>query len=268
MIKFFRKIRQDLLDKKQLNKYLMYAFGEVILVMVGILLALYISNWNSNRIESEKERWYLINIVEDLEYQKVILKDMKDFNTETIEICKSILKDYSIHKSFVKVDSLNQRLNSLLLTYNFPNINNTYTELVSSGQFGLIKEKMLSIDIINYYLNSDENAKTTNSDIVNIFYPEVSTVINKFSEVEVYDEDIKEGEEYLLDLDEDANKYIKNLLSKTSTKLALINAIKTKIQIQSSHLITVEETLKLNDTLIKSIDKYLGLTPDMVNHNN
>lgn len=268
MIKLFKKIRQDLLEKKQLNKYLMYAFGEVILVMVGILLALFISNWNSNQKEIEKEHWYLINIVEDLEYQKVILSDMKDFNTETIQICKSILKDYNQHKGFIKIDSLNQRLNSLLLSYNFPNINNTYTELISSGQFGLIKDKALSIDIINYYLNCEESAANTNSDIVNIFYPEIATVINKFSQVELFDEDVKEGEEYLLEIDKNLTKHIHNLLNKTTTELALTNAIKTKILIQSGHLITVEEALKLNDTLIKSIDKYLGLTPDMVNNVN
>lgn len=265
MIKFFRKIRQDLLAKKQLNKYLMYAFGEVILVMVGILLALFISNWNNNRIEVKKERWYLVNIVEDLIYQKVILEDMRDFNIETIETCKSILKDYSIHKNFAKIDSLNHRLNDLLITYDFPNVNNTYTELVSSGQFGLIKDKTISIDIINYYLNSDENAKSTNSDIVNIFYPEISTAINQFSEVEVYDEDIKEGEEYLLDLDKEISKHLNKLLTKTSTKLTLINAIKTKIHLQNTHLILAKETLSLNDSLIKKIDKYLGLTPEMVN---
>lgn len=265
MIKFFRKIRQELLAKKQLNRYLIYALGEVILVMVGILLALFISNWNSNRIEEKKERWYLENIVEDLIYQKVILEDMRDFNIETIETCKSILKDYSTLKNFAKIDSLNHRLNDLLITYDFPNVNNTYTELVSSGQFGLIKDKTISINIINYYLNSEENAKSTNSDIVNIFYPEISTVINQFSEVEVYDEDVKEGEEYLLELDKDISSYLNNILTKTTTKLTLINAIKTKIHLQNTHLILAKETLSMNDSLIIKIDNYLGLTPDMVN---
>lgn len=265
MIKFFRKIREELLLRKQLNKYFAYALGEVILVMIGILLALYISNWNNNRKENEKERWYLINIIEDLEYQKVLLKDMKEHNVLTINTSKQILKEYIKYKSFKNVDSLNQRLNSLLFSYNFPNINNTYTELISSGQFGLIKNKTLSIDIINYYLSCKENEAATNSDIVNIFYPEISTVINKFSQIELYEEDLKEGEENLLITDNDLTKYIYRLLEKTDSKLALTNALKTKIQIQNGHLINVEETLELNDSLIKSIDKYLGLTPDMVN---
>ena len=50
MIHLFRKIRRDLIEEKRLNKYLLYAFGEIVLVMVGILLALYF-----NKIATEKE---------------------------------------------------------------------------------------------------------------------------------------------------------------------------------------------------------------------
>ena len=96
MIKFFRKIRQDLLEKQQMNKYFTYAIGEVFLVMIGILLALYISNWNSNKKDTEKEEWYLINIIEDIEYQKVYLKFMLEHYDESINIEKSIIKDYYV----------------------------------------------------------------------------------------------------------------------------------------------------------------------------
>ena len=69
----------------------------------------------------------------------------------------------------------------------------------------------------------------------------------------------------LLDLDKEISKHLNKLLTKTSTKLTLINAIKTKIHLQNTHLILAKETLSLNDSLIKKIDKYLGLTPEMVN---
>lgn len=49
MIKFFRKIRQNLLMENKTGKYLKYAFGEIILVMIGILLALQVNNWNEDR---------------------------------------------------------------------------------------------------------------------------------------------------------------------------------------------------------------------------
>ena len=46
MIKFFRKIRQRLLTENKFSKYLLYAFGEILLVVIGILIALQINNWN------------------------------------------------------------------------------------------------------------------------------------------------------------------------------------------------------------------------------
>lgn len=49
MIKFFRKIRQNLLMENKNWKYLKYAFGEIILVVIGILIALQINNWNDER---------------------------------------------------------------------------------------------------------------------------------------------------------------------------------------------------------------------------
>ena len=49
MIKFFRKIRQNLLVENKTGKYLKYAIGEIVLVVIGILIALQINNWNENR---------------------------------------------------------------------------------------------------------------------------------------------------------------------------------------------------------------------------
>ncbi|MEH6514960.1 MAG: hypothetical protein V7670_17480 [Maribacter arcticus] len=49
MINFFRKIRQRLLTENKFSKYMLYAIGEVILVMIGILLALQVNNWNETR---------------------------------------------------------------------------------------------------------------------------------------------------------------------------------------------------------------------------
>ena len=54
MIKFFRKIRQKLLSENKFSKYLIYAIGEIILVVIGILIALQINNWNEERVQ-EKE---------------------------------------------------------------------------------------------------------------------------------------------------------------------------------------------------------------------
>ncbi|MEW4925770.1 DUF6090 family protein [Algibacter sp. 2305UL17-15] len=55
MIKFFRKIRQKLLSENRFRKYLLYAVGEIVLVVIGILIALQINNWNQNKVTRKKE---------------------------------------------------------------------------------------------------------------------------------------------------------------------------------------------------------------------
>ena len=66
MIKFFRKIRQKLLSENKSGKYLIYAIGEIVLVVFGILIALQINNWNENRKAVAKEQKLLMELKEDL----------------------------------------------------------------------------------------------------------------------------------------------------------------------------------------------------------
>ncbi len=55
MIKFFRRIRQRLLTENKFSKYILYAIGEILLVVIGILIALQVNNWNENRTLAKKE---------------------------------------------------------------------------------------------------------------------------------------------------------------------------------------------------------------------
>ena len=82
MIKFFRKIRYDLMGENppdgragKTGKYIKYAIGEIILVVVGILIALSINNWNINRQNNEVRRTYYVQILQDLEKDKSLMKE-------------------------------------------------------------------------------------------------------------------------------------------------------------------------------------------------
>ena len=66
MLKFFRRIRRKLLDEGNLKKYFIYAIGEILLVVIGILIALWINNLNQQRVESKKGIEYLERIHADL----------------------------------------------------------------------------------------------------------------------------------------------------------------------------------------------------------
>ena len=78
MIKFFRKIRYDLMKQNKTGKYFKYAIGEIVLVVIGILLALQINNWNEDYKSKKKERGYLINLQQDLKADSLRLRELKN----------------------------------------------------------------------------------------------------------------------------------------------------------------------------------------------
>ena len=75
MLHFFRKIRHDLIANSKSYKYFKYAIGEIVLVVLGILIALYINNWNEERKNEEKQLSLLANLKNDLD--KDILAHME-----------------------------------------------------------------------------------------------------------------------------------------------------------------------------------------------
>jgi len=265
MIKFFRRIRHNLLKEKRFGSYLTYAVGEVILVVVGILLALQFNNWNIQSENAKKERWYLINIVEDIEYQKGDLLDLKKNYEESITIGKQILKEYNDLGSFARLDSLNERLSVLMAADNFPNIDNTYQELVNSGQQNLIQDKDLSIDIIDYFLFCEDNEIDFNTNYENIFFEEIYPVFSGLHQTNLAELEFEGNEDYLNVEDQKTNEYLKKKLEEPENVLRMINALRINIAMDIFHLEMVTLTLKEGNNLVKKIDNYLGLTPEMVN---
>ena len=74
MIKFFRRIRQRLLSENKFSKYLLYAIGEIVLVVIGILIALQINSWNQYRIERIEEQTILGQLKEEFENNLIQLE--------------------------------------------------------------------------------------------------------------------------------------------------------------------------------------------------
>ena len=85
MIKFFRQIRLDLMEKNKTGKYFKYAIGEIVLVMIGILLALQVSNWNQDRKDRISERKILDNIHRDFVHNKVDFDSVKAIHYRALD---------------------------------------------------------------------------------------------------------------------------------------------------------------------------------------
>ncbi|RMA56290.1 DUF6090 family protein [Ulvibacter antarcticus] len=153
MIKFFRKIRQNMLTENKFSKYLIYAIGEIILVVIGILIALSINNWHQEKQQKKVLNNIYANIKADLQ-QDIINID------EIINFSQPLEKDYLaiINKTREKDDfkdckyckyinfgypDINLRKNGFELLLNYNQQNNT-----SSGSLS-IKLNSLYVDLSN-----------------------------------------------------------------------------------------------------------------------
>ncbi len=143
MIKFFRKIRQNLLSEGKTGKYFKYAIGEIILVVIGILIALQINNWNEERKINKERTQLLKSIKADLETD---VEEITSFLTQTKEGQK-YLQDASqkISSTSFPLDSLIHFVKDELFIYvdafNGFN-NNTYNSAKSSGKVEIIEDNI------------------------------------------------------------------------------------------------------------------------------
>ncbi|WP_282041919.1 DUF6090 family protein [Winogradskyella flava] len=151
MIKFFRHIRRSLIQENKMGKYFKYAIGEILLVVIGILIALQINNWNNNRIDGKREATYIKNIKRDLNNQLKAIELQMDFENEVGEYCNIALQHYN-KTNTLKIDStFANALGSITSRRTFLNPNPAYTELISSGNIELIKNEKFKDKLINYY---------------------------------------------------------------------------------------------------------------------
>jgi len=93
MIKFFRKIRQNMIKENKASKYLLYAIGEIALVVIGILIAISINNWNENNKLAKKEATLLISLQKEIEANINILKFNIEWDSATITATTNFLLD-------------------------------------------------------------------------------------------------------------------------------------------------------------------------------
>lgn len=155
MIKFFRQIRFDLMEKNKTGKYLKYAIGEIVLVVIGILIALQINNWNENRKDTIAES----NILQDIKGS--FLTDIQQLKLR-IELAQGDIQSANIilnhiEKNIPYNDSLDKHCWVITTTKN-----KIFTPQISA--YKVLESK--GIDII-----SNDQLKKQILDLYNIDYP-------------------------------------------------------------------------------------------------
>ncbi|MGA9238915.1 DUF6090 family protein [Robiginitalea sp.] len=146
MISFFRRIRQSLLGQNRYQRYLMYGIGEILLVVIGILIALQIDNWNESRKDREIEQAVLLQLQEDFRSNLTQLNRKIQIRKAIIESSLYIL-NATDHPEVANRDSLIARFSILLLDPTFDPIE---YDLSSTGNLRLISNNRLKRLLSNW----------------------------------------------------------------------------------------------------------------------
>ena len=247
MLKFFRKVRQNLLSEGKTGKYLKYAVGEIILVVIGILIALQLNNYNETLKQNSLEINAINNLKLDFKYNKLQLSNSIEELNEIINACFEILNQTgNKYQDGFKIDSLLQLAPSI--PQYFPQ-NGFLMDLINSGKLGIIEN-----DILRNKLSS--------------WLPTLETLKNREDQSTVYDNDlirfiIKNGswlnsDQMSSDKEITALKFPKsgfeidnnNLLQSIEFENMIENQIVFHSQLQSKH----KECLKLAVEIIELLE--------------
>ncbi|MCH2490864.1 MAG: DUF6090 family protein [Flavobacteriales bacterium] len=178
MIKFFQKIRQRLLSENKFSKYLIYAIGEIVLVVIGILIALSINEWNDKKKNTQSELIYYCRILEDIELDKQRIVELKNESDYRIDLSQKVLLELdggTKDKNYI----INQFILATRSEIYEPR-NVTFKDLISSGNLKLLTDISIKNSLIQYYSeleNKQSQLKQNRDEITKEVFELVNTSV-------------------------------------------------------------------------------------------
>ena len=158
MIKFFRKIRYNLMEQNKTGKYIKYAIGEIVLVVIGILIALSINKWNNKVQDAKLSILYYQELLLDVENDLEQLIDRINYSERVTNSIYSLIEALQ-NKTYATVnqDTLQYAMNHYYRVAGWQFNLNTYKELESSGNLRYIGNSKIRSAITDY-VNSIEGS--------------------------------------------------------------------------------------------------------------
>ena len=137
MISMLRKLRQKLLSENKFSKYLLYAIGEIVLVVIGILIALHIDNYAEIQKEREKELILLSNLSKEVDLDIQQIENNTRFSQERLQRLDSL------EGTLNQTDSINKKAFVLksfefVVDQYFKSNSGIFDEAISSGKMSYI----------------------------------------------------------------------------------------------------------------------------------
>ena len=143
MIRLFKKDKKKFINSRKIRNYLAYSIGEIILVVIGILIAVYINNWDLNQLKQDNGVKALKIVKRDLQTEKHVLEDFKKRYSYT----RKYLIDILYNNKTDNLDSLKFHFGP----YVHYKMNSEYISLKSSGKLNLISNSKLRSKLVNFY---------------------------------------------------------------------------------------------------------------------
>lgn len=246
----------------KVSKYLLYAIGEIILVVIGILIALQINTWNINRINSVKEIEYLSGLKDDLEKQVTELKNSKSFSDNLIYKAETVLAEYTSKASLNDIDSLNTKLSQLMYSKHYPDIRTTFDELNSTGHLSLIHNEKLRSQIIGFYQKATQHRISISGNIRDVFYAHVFPVLKASIVIRISDFRYQVTKFNENEFEQKMRSQSKQDNYKSPTAFEIMNAVSARIISENANKIYIENSLEEAETLLLDLETELKRESD------
>lgn len=240
MIKFFRHIRQNLIQEGKTARYIKYAIGEIVLVMIGILLALQVSEWNTNRKRQQLEVQILNNIHNEFLENKEQLKLVKSFHVISYKSTTKLLNLLPFDIIEIEIDSVVALLDNTYNNWTFNPQQSTINSLINTSSFDLITNLELRKLLQNWndlYLDYTEEEIDARNYVRNFY----AQYMSKYYEI----------------------KYVKNKRPFKDLNWDFLQSIEfhNKVAIRHNNLKNILESPNEElETLSETIDKIIELT--------
>lgn len=167
MVRVFRKIKQKFISEQRIGKYLLYAIGEIILVVIGILIALQINNWNENRKKINEKREIAKSVLVELKQNLAYSKQQEETTKTRLTYLVKLLEVTDDKKQSIEEKEFFKLSFYGLSSVNYRPILSRTNKVLSSENFVFKKSPDLLFQLTNYKLQIEDLIAIDNSNTDN-----------------------------------------------------------------------------------------------------